>query len=46
MDTDMGLYHCQREEAIVTLGQENKAVNNEGILATLSRWRREAFTKT
>lgn len=37
MDIDVGVYHCQREEAILTAAQEAKTVkDSEGIPATMS----------
>lgn len=37
MDIDVGVYHCQREEAILTAAQEAETVkDSEGIPATMS----------
>lgn len=37
MDIGLGVYHCQREEAVLTAMQEDKTVkDNEGIPATAS----------
>lgn len=37
MDTDLGVHHCKREEAILTTTQEGKTVkDSEGIPATTS----------
>lgn len=36
MDIDLGVHHCQREEAILTTMQEDKTVSDsEGIPATM-----------
>lgn len=38
MDLNLGVHHCQREEAILTTIQVDKTVEgSEGILATVSR---------
>lgn len=42
MDIDLGVYHCQREEAILTAAQEAKTVkDSEGIPATMSERARD-----
>lgn len=47
MDIDLGLYHCQREEAIVTSRQDDKTMNgSEDTHATLQEGARSSRKTT
>lgn len=39
MDINLGVYHCQRKEAILTATREHQALKeSEGIPAAMSEW--------